>query len=145
MIQEISLKFSQNEYNCAQAMIAYMYQTGLKYGYNNEEIYSRYFRLGKAFGGGITGLKQTCGFLTGFCIGLDLIMEPTNTKYQQLVHYFNEEYIKLTNTTSCKEITSDYDFTSSNRKAHCTSNLDQILQVIDQPLNDFLKEYSNEY
>ncbi len=71
--------FSEKKYNCCQAVIcAYCEQ----YGINDDDI----FKMTEGFGGGMGGLQETCGAVTGMFMAVSLNnskgdkTEPTATK-----------------------------------------------------------------
>ncbi len=57
--------FAEGKYNCCQAVVCAYCD---KYGGDSESV----FRLAEGFGGGMGGLKETCGAVTGMFMAIGL-------------------------------------------------------------------------
>lgn len=121
-------KFNNGGYNCAQTIIFAMNQAKPVL---DQAHYETYLKIARGFGGGIAGLKQTCGYLTGAAIGYTLYYNADDLEYKSRIKAVSDIIDTFSNSTLCSSITQDYPvLQSKDRKAHCTSLLTVVLDYI---------------
>ena len=110
-LKEIALhNFENKKYNCCQAVVCAYYEAC---GKDDAEI----FKLAEGFGGGMGGLQETCGALTGAFMALSVEKSagnkenPTETKMDtyQRVRGVAEEFVKCNGTMLCRELKKTVD------------------------------------
>lgn len=110
-------------YNCAQSMIF-----GILLSYNQLSEYEYLIDEARILGGGVAGLKQSCGFITGAALAYNRIFE---NKVEASLHVekLNNELIRLTNSWQCADITQGLN-DKLERRGHCSYILEDLLKYI---------------
>lgn len=129
IINVTSKRFVDSEINCSQSIV-YAALVALK------KPESEYMVIARAFGGGIAGLKQTCGFITGAAIAYTMIMDPNSQQFKDRIQHVATLVENTANSTQCSTIVEPYEFASKERKSACNAIL---LIVLDYILDDFIK------
>ena len=108
-LQEKALKnFNEKKYNCCQAVICAYCEA---YGVDDQEI----FKLAEGFGGGMGGLQDVCGAVTGAFMAISIAgsagdkSQPTLTKaatYEKVRELANE-FEELHGSIYCRDLKTD--------------------------------------
>lgn len=94
--------------------------------------------LSDVFRKGIAGLQETCGYVSGFAMGLSLYMGSDSEEYQAKVKEFAEYQKTLYDSNQCATIVNDFaEFVSPERKKYCTQMLEALLEKSEDILKDF--------
>lgn len=97
--------FKEGKYNCCQAVVcAYCDEQGM----DDKEI----FKLAEGFGGGMGGMQETCGALTGAFMSIGMIgsagdkANPRATKQDtyQAVRDVAEEFVNCNGSMYCRDL-----------------------------------------
>lgn len=99
-----AVEYFNNGYNCSQSVVcAYCEDFGIPHEEGR--------KISAGFGGGIGGLRRTCGALTGAVMLLGLLNEAydiddnsSKTEFYQLVKTFEADFSRKFQTSNCKEL-----------------------------------------
>jgi C_GCAxxG_C_C family probable redox protein len=100
--------FDEKGYNCCQAVVCAYCDV---YGVDDKEI----FKLAEGFGGGMGGLQETCGALTGAFMAIGMqnsagdCENPTLTKMDtyKSVQQLAREFETINGSMICRELKTD--------------------------------------
>ena len=109
--------------NCAQTMflaVSYFSKAITK------EKEAEYLFIASSLGGGVAGMKQTCGFITGALLGYSIIYDD-NELVKKKVNEINDLVIKYGGSWQCEQIIDNYNDSLDNRRRNCASLLEKIL------------------
>ncbi|MEE1314326.1 MAG: phage/plasmid primase, P4 family, partial [Faecalimonas sp.] len=120
----------EGKYNCCQAVIcAYCQQ----YGVDDEAI----FRLTEGFGGGMGGLQETCGAVTGMFMGIGLHnsagdqYHPTKTKAQTYGDVRNAAatFENICGSLKCRDLKAVVD---GRQRVSCERCVETAAEILEQ-------------
>ena len=125
-------------YNCCQAVVcAYCDALGIK----EEDA----FRMAEGFGGGMGGLGETCGAVTGMYMVLSLLNSkgnldnPRETKMQtyQSIQTLSKEFEAKNKSTICRELKGQ---TGGPVLRNCIGCVEDAAALLDAYLSDLRSE-----
>lgn len=132
---EIIRQYHDGAIGCAEAMIL-----GVREILNQEVdpiLFQNTLVLSDVFRKGIAGLQETCGYVSGFAMGLSLYIGSDSEEYQAKVKEFAEYQKTLYDSNQCFSIVNEFDeFVSPERKDYCTKMLEALLAKSEDILKD---------
>ncbi|MEG0364368.1 MAG: C-GCAxxG-C-C family (seleno)protein [Erysipelotrichales bacterium] len=136
-IIDLSMNKMLNEnYSCAQAIVFGMLKIIERYQPISTKKYIEYNQIASAFGGGIGGLRQTCGFIAGSGVAYSLIIED-NDLLRSKIAEVSALVEKMGGSWQCEKIIANYpDQSKPARKQECVKMLAVLLDSIDASIKD---------
>lgn len=132
---EIVGQYHDGAIGCAEAMILGVH--GILDQDVDANLYQNTLTLSDVFRKGIAGLQETCGYVSGFAMGLSLYMPSDSEDYQAKVKEFADYQKALYDDNKCATIVSEFDeFISPERKKYCTQMLEELLDKSEDILKD---------
>lgn len=118
-------------YNCAQSIML-----GIMYFVKDidEKKEMEYLHLAGSLGGGVAGMGQTCGFITGAVLGYSLIYDD-NDVIKEKVKKINDLVIEYGSSWECEKIIASYNDHPDNRRKSCSKILEKLLAYLYDELN----------
>lgn len=142
---EYALKLFNSGFNCSQAIaVAFADETGLP-----PDALSR---MGFSFGGGVGGLQEVCGAVTGMTLILGCLYgysKPTTSKNRQehyrLIQGSIGQFTDIFNSYNCNELltiqrTGNITTDHNNVKHSCGEYVYQCSKIIQTYLNENSKQ-----
>lgn len=133
-------KMLNDGYSCAQAIVFGMIAMIREYEQIDAIKEAEYINIAGGFGGGVAGLRQTCGYTTGSAIGYSLIIKDNVELLKEKIAKINDVVVQEGGNSQCAKIIEKYEDQSlAGRKSQCVLILEKILQYIYIDLIDVYK------
>ncbi len=131
--EQARILFLEKKYNCCQAVVCAYCQ---KKGISEKEVY----RLAEAFGGGMGGMQDTCGAVTGMLMALGLQIsagdpsEPRKSKgaTYEAVQKAADSFRAACGSLYCREIKSREE---GKPVVSCVQCVETAAEYLDEYLN----------
>lgn len=124
-VREKALKnYTEKKYNCCQAVIcAYCEEVGI----DDKEI----FKLAESFGGGMGGMQDTCGAVTGAFMAIGIHREATRTKAEtySMVSELAKEFKTINGSIYCRDLKAIVD---GQQRVSCARCVEVGAELVDK-------------
>ena len=130
-LSDLTSKNYLSGFNCAEAVFS-AFRDSLKLNLDT--------KIATAMGGGIGGAKNICGALNGGIIILGALFgrNQPNVKVEKIYSLsksFHDKFKDSFSTTSCFEITKDFEWKSPAHKEHCSKIASKTAEILAELIN----------
>lgn len=129
LIKQCVEYYKNGIYSCSEVIV---YACLIK---NKKSNIDSYLNAASGFRAGIAGLNLTCGLISGCVIAYSTILDSKSEEFDNKIFLVNKLINDLEKSNACANITSDYEFHSTERKEHCTVLLENVLNLV---VDDFI-------
>ncbi len=132
-MRDNAVKYFLSGYSCSEAVV----KAAIDKGYVPKELLS----VATAFSGGM-GVKCLCGAVSGSVLVIGSIFgkneERDGLKARALSKQFNEKFAEKYKVNCCKVLSKGFEFSSSERKQHCSSMVGDCCDILENILKENL-------